>query len=421
MKKNSLLAGLCIITIWLSACGNKSYDMSFQDAVKSVDKNNSQINELIQNTEYFEEKLWLSTSVTTWDTKINLQISFDSKKNTQNAQSDSNIFLNTNISSAWENIIANWSLQAKLLPDALYLNLINLELTWNDIFTSIPTLAEWLKSQRFSVPLSWIEFMSWFMSYAQNIQTSELNAEHLYINEWLTIYTWKYNKYNWYNAWKFSIDSEKLLWFVNEYMNSLYSNIPDYEVSSGLNLKSSINNFEWYLVIVGKNSVVTIIENMDITIEDITMNTTCINSSDELILNINSQWDNIINLSAIKQWKKYNVSLDLANILNIYGTITPNLTESNINLLFDLSIDINSANQQIWTFSIPFQGERNFSQISEFNIEAPAESIALSDLLWSYLWAGILDDYEAEDYSEDENYEVASYQDVESLEDYLVE
>ena len=66
-------------------------------------------------------------------------------------------------------------------------------------------------------------------------------------------------------------------------------------------------------------------------------------------------------------------------------------------------------------------GKWEFNPISEFSVEAPVESTSIIDLLGSYLGAGILDDYEAEDYSEDKNYEVASYQDVESLEDYLVE
>lgn len=425
MKRFSLLAWLLIITMWLTACGNKSYDMSFEDALATANSNSSQLSNLILNTEYFLETIDLNTTIENDWSKINMQFASNSKQNLSSTQSDSNFDINLGLISPEGNLTAKANFDVKLLTDNIYFNLTNLELTGDDEnLAMIPALTEWFKNQRFSLPLSWAEWMTGLFDYLKELQNNSSDTEVI-INEGSEIYNGKFSDYQWFNAWKYSLDSEKLAEKLNEYSKFINPLSESGEnIENILSSEVQINNFEWYLVIYWKNKVATIIENMDIVTEDVTINMNLVTSNNEIKWTATSEWNTIMNFEAIKHWSKYNISANILENLIIDGTISPKVSESDANISFDIIMNIISDEiaTDSHTLSIPLKWKWKFNPVSEFSVEAPAESISIIDLLGSYLGAGVLDDYEAEDYSEDENYDiVTSYEDTESLEENIIE
>jgi len=422
MKKASLLAGLLITTMGLAACGNKSYDMSFEDALATANSNNSQLSNLILNTEHFLETIDLNTTIENEESTINIEFASTSKQNLSDIQSDSNFDINLGLVSPEESLTAKANFDVKFLTDNIYFNLTNLELTGdNSNLAMIPALAEWFKNQWFSMPLSWANEATGFLDYLKELQQNADNSDMI-INEWNEIYNGKFSEYQWFNARKYSIDSEKLATKLNEY-SKIINSLPESEEDTEniLSSETQINNFEWYLVILWKNKVATIIENMDIVVSDVTINMDLVTSNSEIKRTASSDWNRIMNFEAVKHWSKYNISANILENLIIYGIINPRISESDANISFDIIINIMSDEiaTESHTLSIPLNGKWEFNPISEFSVEAPAESTSIIDLLGSYLGAEILDDYEAEDYSEDEIYDVD--EDTESLEENILE
>lgn len=382
MKRFIFLLGLLTTTVCLSACGSKDFKMSFEEALEKA--NHSELQTILAENHNFEQDFDISGNFDAKWTKIDANVTSNSKQSIDNNNSESSTKFNANITISGEVSKINWVLDLKLVNDTIYLNLSSLDLTWNDSMYMVEMMIAWLKNQWLSIPMTGLSEIPSSFSILKDSEKLNDKAKEIIVNEWSTVYSWKFKEFNWYNARKISLDNEKLNALVNEYYDSMSSGL---DLWSGENIESpeiNIQNFEWYLVITWKDKVTTVIENMEMQDNETVMNADWF-AWDDYEINI-SEWDqNLIKIIAKKKSSKYEVSITLADIILLNWTISPKLSKSWINLKFDATLTVKSEEEWSSDTIIPFKGSWNYKWISDFTISVPENAQDLSELLWAYL------------------------------------
>ena len=105
MKKSLFLLGLLATTFCISACGSKNFNMSFEDALDAA--NYSQLQDIISQNDIFEQDFNIAGNYDANETKINAEISSNSKQNLNNKNSESSTKFSANITSSGESIKLN--------------------------------------------------------------------------------------------------------------------------------------------------------------------------------------------------------------------------------------------------------------------------------------------------------------------------
>ena len=393
MKKSVFLFGLLITSVSLTACGSKNFNMSFDEALEIA--NHSELQEILAGNENFEQSFDIAGNLSSEWNKIDANILTTSKQNINNNKSESSIKFNANITTQWETMKLDWVLDLKLVDDTVYLNLWTLDLTWSDNLAMIGMMVEWFKGQWLSIPMTGLSGMPSTLSYFKDSEVLNAKAKEIINNEWSTVYNWKFKQFNGYNAWKFSIDNEKLNTLVKEYYDSMSSGL---DLGSGEDMEFpeiNIQNFEWYLVITWKDKVTTVIESMDIVDNDIAMNVNWFAGKDYEI-NIAEWEEELIKIVANKKSSKYDVSISVSDAILLNWTISPKLSKSEIKLNFDAKLTVKAQNEWDSDTIIPFKGSWNYVGISDFDVLIPEDAQDLTELLWAYLgdwWSD--EDYEA--------------------------
>ncbi len=180
MKKFLFLLGLFTTTVFLTACWSKDFNMSFEDALQAA--NYSELQDILAQNDNFEQDFNISGKYDSNGTKVDANISLNSKQNLQNKNSESSTKFNANITSSEGTIKTNWALNIKLVNDALYLNLESLDITWNENLAMMGMMADGLKDQWFSIPMTGLSDMPNTFSILKN--STELNnkAKEIIIN-----------------------------------------------------------------------------------------------------------------------------------------------------------------------------------------------------------------------------------------------
>ena len=393
MKKSVFLFGLLITSVSLTACGSKNFNMSFDEALEIA--NHSELQEILAGNENFEQSFDIAGNLSSEWNKIDANILTTSKQNINNNKSESSIKFNANITTQWETMKLDWVLDLKLVDDTVYLNLWILDLTWSDNLAMIGMMVEWFKGQWLSIPMTGLSGMPSTLSYFKDSEVLNAKAKEIINNEWSTVYNWKFKQFNGYNAWKFSIDNEKLNTLVKEYYDSMSSGL---DLGSGEDMKFpeiNIQNFEWYLVITWKDKVTTVIESIDVVDNDIVMSVNWFAGKDYEI-NIAEWEEELIKIVANKKSSKYDVSISVSDAILLDWTISPKLSKSEIKLNFDAKLTVKAQNEWDSDTIIPFKGSWNYVGISDFDVLIPEDAQDLTELLWAYLgdwWSD--EDYEA--------------------------
>ena len=444
MKKSALLFGLLTTVACLTACGSKNFNMSFEEALKIA--NHSELQEILLNAENFEQNLDLSTNFANEWAKTSISLHSNSKQNIKDYKSESSTTFDVDIDSNESKLNIDWGLDIKFVDNTIYLNLGSLDITGSQDAAFLAAMVEWFKNQWFSIPMSGLDEMSGSISQMSDLKKLNEQAEEIFINEWFQVYSWKFDKLNGYNAYKISLDNEKLQKLIDEYyslttdineVNEMIEDILTQDVDNELendaektedviedsveeklenddaidtddilddmeDLKApkiDIQNFEWYLVITGKDKVATVIENMDIVVDEVSMNVKWFVGED-VEFNVVSNDANILSLSAKKKSLKYDISILLADYIKVEWTISPKLSTSDIAIKFDVNLIIKSEYEEVDDTIIPLKGSWTYNSINDFNVAAPEDSQDLIEMLWGYLWWMIWwwDDYYYEDY-----------------------
>lgn len=381
MKKSIFLFSLLAATLCLSACGSKNFNMTFEEAVEVA--SHSALQDVLASSDNFEQKFDISGKYNSEWNVIDARINSNGKQNKTSNNSETSTSFDVNITAEWESAKINWALDLKVVDDAVYLNLTSLDLTWSENLSVIGMMVEWFKNQWFSIPITGLSDVPNSFSAFKNSDEMNSSAKEMIINNWSTVYSWKFSQFNWYNAWKFSLDNEKLNALIKEYYTSISSGNSDEEIDDIPEL--NIQDFEWYLVITWKDKVTTVIENMAIAEDEILLHVNWFAGEDlELYF---SEWEeSLIDIIAHKNWSKYNVSASIVNTISLNWTVSPKLTKDSINLKFDASLTIKAETEWKSDIVIPFNGNWNYNSISNFVVSAPESAQDLTELLWSYLW-----------------------------------
>ena len=382
MKKSLFLLGLFTTAVCISACGSKNFNMSFEDALDIA--NHSQLEDILSKNDIFEQDFNIVGDYNSNGTKINADISSNSKQNLNNKNSESSTKFSANITSSGESIKLDWALDIKLVNDALYLNLTSLELTWNNNLAMMEMMVDGFKNQRFFIPMSGLSDMPNTFSILKDSKNLNNKAKDIILNEWSTIYSWKFSEFNGYNARKISLDNEKLSELIKEYYDTINNRLNE-ELTWELP-EINIKDFEWYLIITWKDKVTTVIENMQIQDNNTVMNANWYAWKDYQI-NISDGSGSLITISAKKNlFSKYKISANIGNSIRIEWTISPRISTSMIDLKFNATLTIKSLSEWQPDTIIPFKGSWKYDSIPEFTTLTPNDAQDLSEILASYLW-----------------------------------
>jgi len=400
MKKTPVILWLLTMaSLCLVACGNsKDYNMSFEEAYDIA--NHSALQDILTNTENFQQSFNASTNLNSDWTKVAAKIQADSKQNLNNSKSESSTLFDININSDENNLTVTWALDIKLVDNTVYLNLKSLDVTWPEDASFVAAMVEWFKNQRYLIPIEWLSDVPSSLLYLKDAKKLDEQAKEIIMNEWSAIYSWKFTQYNWYNSRKFSLDTEKLQQLVNDYYAKINESLDEEDRQEAPQL--NIQNFEWYLVITWKDKVTTVIENMDMLEWETNIN---INGfwGENYEINALSNWDSLLRISATKKGSIYNISLVAANEIMLEWTVTPKVSSSKIDVKFNIILTIKAQDEEDEDTIVPLKGNRTYNSISEFDVIAPEWAQDLSELLWSYLWALWWDNYSDElDYEENQ-------------------
>ena len=376
MKKSFLLLGLLTTTLCLTACGSKDFNMTFEEALEVA--NHSELQEILAWNDNFEQNFAIAGNYSAEWTKVDGSISSTSKQSLTNKNSESSTTFSANITSSWETIKANGVLDIKLIDDTVYLNIPSLDLTWSEDLSFIAMMTAWFKGQRLSIPMTGLSEIPSSFSILKDSEKLNNKTKEIIINEWSTVYSWKFKDFNGYNAWKISLDNEK----INELIKEYYSTI-SWDLETEIP-ELNIQEFEWYLVITWKDKVTTVIESMKMQDNETVMNADWF-AWEDYEINI-SEWEqNLIKIVAKKKSSKYEVSITLADIILLNWTISPKLSKSWINLKFDATLTVKAEEEWSSDTIIPFKGSWNYKWISAFTVSVPENAQDLSELLWGYL------------------------------------
>lgn len=399
MKKSVFFMGLLATTsLFLVACGNsKNYTMTFDEAYDIA--NHSTLQDILINSENSQQSFDLSTNIDNWTNKMAISLQSNSKQNLWNKKSESSTTFNVDVNADDTNVLIAWALDTKLIDNTIYLNLSSLDISGPEDTSFLAAMVEWFKGQRFSIPMSWLNEMPNTLSYIKDAKDLNQQAKEIIINEWSGVYNWKFTEFNWYNARKFSLNTEKLQWLINDYYAKINETLNEEDLQEAPQL--NIQNFEGYLIITWKEKVTTIIENMDMIEWEADIN---INGfwGDNYEINAYSGWESILTMKAIKKNLTYNVSINAANSIILEWTITPKLSSSKIDVKFDATLTAKSDYEESDDTVLPLKGNWSYNPISDFDITAPESAQDLTELLAAYLWSTFWwEEYNLEGYEND--------------------
>ena len=408
MKKSVFLLGLLTTAVCLTACGSKDFNMTFDEALEAA--NYSQLQEILAENENFEQSFDIAGNFNKDWNIVDAGISTSSKQNINNNKSESSIKFTANVTTQWETMKANWALDLKLVDNTIYINLWALDLTGSENLAMVDMMIGWFKGQWLSIPMTGLSDVPSSFSYLKDSKALNDKVKEIVNNEWSTVYNWKFKQFNGYNAWKFSLNNEKLNELIKEYYESITTGL---DLGSGEDAQIefpeiNIQNFEWYLVITWKDKVTTIIESMDMLDNDVVMSANWF-AGEDYEVNITQWEESLVKIVANKKSSKYNVSITVSDTILLDWTVSPKLSKSEIKLDFDATLTIKAQNEWETDTVVPFKGSWNYKWISDFTVTAPENAMDLTELLGGYL-GGMM--WSTDDY--------ADYTDMEGIGDELV-
>ena len=395
MKKTSLILGLLsIATLCLTACGKPNV-LTFEDAVDSIWY--SEIKEMMDNTDNYEQSFRLSSNYSGDESKVQSRFSVKTKHNKKDAEWETSVALSVNISWNWdiwsEDIALGWDAIIRYIPNGIYFKLNSLNITGlEDATDDVKSQLSWVINNWFA-----FELTDEMLEAIRNDSSEEIDYSVIYNeedfqkfkndlkksinNDGAVIYSGIYSEFKWCNAWKFSINKDKVAKAIKDYIQVLRSkaNIQEWEDDPFAEVDIDemfkdvpFKNFKWYLVVTKKGMVQVIIENLDIENENslskVNVHGTFGDERYDLVM---KQDDTIAFLFSAKLQKdKYDVVLKTNDKEILKWTATIKQSKWKFSVLFNLSINLELDEQT----SIPLSGWWSWKKVSKFNIKAPANS-----------------------------------------------
>lgn len=399
MNKSSFILGIVSISVLcLSACGSKP-NMSFEEALDTI--THSPLQEMMESVNSSEENFNISVALHVPEDNVDANIDFsaNSKKNKENSEWESKFSLKINASWDWyewrETININWDAMIKYLSNAIYLKLNNLSMSGpEDIMWVDPSALSWAINQRYSIELTGDMLDKLLEEMPEGFDINNFSDKKLIEkfanelktainNEWSVVYSGIYTEYNWYNAWKFSINKEKVFEVFKNFAKEL---IPTDEFEEIEEIDTDeifedfpFKDFEWYLVITWKKDVAIVIENLNVEDYYSTSKIHGTFGKDKYEISVSDEEDdfNFI-FSAVLNKTHYDLSLKSNDKEFLRWTVTPSKSKWKISIDFKISINIESYDDEV--INIPLKWSWSREEISDFKVEVPENSINLLDI-----------------------------------------
>ena len=382
MKKSLLLLGLLTSAVCLTACGSKTFEMSFEEALDIA--SHSEFQDILTQGDNIEQDFNIAGNFDSEWTKIDANISSNTKENVSKKNSESSTKFAANITASWETIKLDWELDMKLADNTVYLNVSSLDLTWGEELAMVAMMVEWFKNQWFSIPMTGLNDAPNSLSILRDSEELNAKVKEIVINEWSVTYNWAFSEFNGYNARKISLDNDKINELIREYYNALNNELSEESISELEVPTIDIQNFEWYLVITWKDKVTTVIENMAIAQDEGILNVNWY-AGEDFVLYLSDGENDLVSIVANKKGSKYEVSITIADAVSLIGTVSSKLSKSSIDLKFDATLKVKSEEEWTPDIVVPFKGSWNYKTISDFTVVAPESAQDLTELLGSYL------------------------------------
>lgn len=422
--------GLFVIALFIcifsfSGCSTqKFYDMSFEQVVSLLENQNREMIETFFDVGAQQKDMNLSIKANTWDVNLKLGIQSQSKIDYDSKVQDMSFSFDADVKDLWSEIdfITSWTVDYSLIWDDMYLKLSKFSLGWSGAknLAMISMLVNSFKWQRFKLGMTGVSISRTFDLhdlYSEKLWDIVDNVWTAMINQGSGIYDWVFEEYQWYNAWKYSIDKEKFdeilqmyinmmnefySWLFSQYAESLWMSGEEIwfldfnDVLSGV----SYDNLQWYFVIVWKNNVVETIEDAHIDIDGTWILVNYFYWKDGLYLEIKTEkWENMMLIVAKRSWRLYNIYANMSSVFGIKWDIKFNkFSKKWIDVDFDLNLNLEvepELSGDLWiednlsngvSLYMPLKGNYKVKNIDKFVLQAPDDAIDLMDMLGGFMW-----------------------------------
>jgi len=438
MKRNNfifLIVALSICVFLFSGCSTqKNYEMSYEQVISLFE---NQIKEIVGIFFNFDVKQKYANLTTKFDTDaiyLDLDILSQARINYASMLQDRSISFDADvkISESEFGVSTSGSLNYSLIWDNVYLNLSKFSLGWPSAkdLAMINMVVNGVKWQQFKLAMSGFNlFKSFYLYNLYNERLGKIldNVWEFTINEGAVIYYWMFDEYKWYNAWKYSIDEEKVdemlelyadvmdefnSWMLTQYLaQNLWTddvNLIDFSnVLSGI----TYDNLQWYFVVVWKNKVVWTVEGAHITLDKTWIIFNYYYGKDWLCFEAKTEnWEDFMLLVAKKNWISYDIYTNIMSVLGIKWNVKFNKFSKGdgIDVDFDLIFAVNTDqdvlsglnnSKQIY-LEVPVKWNYQVKNIDKFSLQEPDDAIDLMEMVGGYLWTvggEFSDDYELDD------------------------
>ena len=447
-RKNFVLlfAALFAGVLCFSGCSTQNnYEMSYEQVISLLENQSREMMGIFFNFGAQQKNLNLATKFDTDNINFDLDVQTQARVDYDSRVQDMSLSLLADVESPESEFKVDWVLDYSFIWDNMYFKLSKFLLDWSntDDLAMVDMIANTFRWQRFSLNMSGFNFSKSFDLYdlySEKMEEIVSNAWKTMINQWSWLYGWMFDEYKWYNAWKYSIDEDKVdemlqmyvdmmngfySWMLAQYADSLWTTDEDmWSVDFG-SLFSGItySNLGGYFVIVWKNDVVETMEDAHITIDGTWVVFNYYYGKDWFYLEAKTEsWEDIMLITAKRYGKTYSIYANMMSVLGVKWDLKLNKFSKKdwIDLDFDLRLTMDTNLQMLDdaesldenNIEIPFKWSYNIKNINKFSLQEPSDAIDLMEMLWGYLWAsmGGDDEYREDDeyeYWDDEEYEVA--------------
>ena len=418
MKKTFGLLGIVMFSLLLlSGCGNKEVNLSFEEALAVSDKNSETITALFFGTEApVQQILSLTTTIDDGegmkiDISLNSQSTSDRAANVSKAAFDFDADINQDDMA----ISASGTIEALVNAENIFLNVKELgigssERDEDPTMGMVAMMIQGIQGQWFKIPLEGTEdLVRGFNTYFSNLPELQAKNSGLYVEVGSDPYQGDFSQFNGKQAYQFTIDQEKYQSLMSEVLvmindlnrQSLAANTAlimateEEDILAEIMIDDiQIPVFEGNLVILDKNTVITVIDSIEIIVEDVHLVGSFRGGSEGLVGTfIEKETGTEILSMAIEKTKKdtFSVDITMAEVISIKGTASANIKKSELKLGFDITLEVNDIpDLPTGTLKIPLKGELSYKTIGSVVIEEPTDAVDLMEMFGGMLGMGDL-------------------------------
>lgn len=424
MKRKNFILSIVVLFIGVfsvSGCSTqKNYNMSYEQVISLLENQSREMMDMLFNFDAQQKDVSLVTKLDTDELNLDLDVKSQAKIDYNSKMQDMSLSFvaDVKVPESELDFSTSGAMDYSLIWDNMYLKLSKFSLNWPSAkdLAMVNMVVNGFKWQWFKLDMSNVGLSKSFDLYSlYNEKLWEIvdNAWKTMINQWSGIYDWIFDEYKWYNAWKYSVDEEKIdemLKLYADMMNEFYSWLLAQYAAQNLwgeeidavdfnSLLSGIkyDNLQWYFVIVWKNEVVETMEGAYMNIDGTWMIFNYYYGKDWLYLEVKTEdWEDVMLIVAKRNWRTYDVYANMMSVLGLKWDLKFNKFSKKdwIDVDFDMKFTVNMEWEMLSDLQdlketymdVPFKWNYKVKNIDSFSLQEPSEAVDLMEMLGGYLW-----------------------------------